>query len=95
MIDDFTETLGVNDRVQLAESAAMLRDRINDQWMRSGVTIIDPTTTWIHSTVELSSDVTLNPILYISLLCSANTNRACRNIFSNNRSNWLWPHYSR
>ena len=61
MIDDFTETLGVNDRVQLAESAAMLRDRINDQWMRAGVTIIDPTTTWIDSTVELSSDVTIHP----------------------------------
>jgi bifunctional UDP-N-acetylglucosamine pyrophosphorylase/glucosamine-1-phosphate N-acetyltransferase len=61
MIDDFTETLGVNDRVQLAESAAMLRDRINDQWMRSGVTIIDPTTTWIDATVEISSDVTLHP----------------------------------
>ena len=61
MIDDFTETLGVNDRVQLAESAAMLRDRINDQWMRAGVTIIDPTTTWIDSTVELSNDVTLHP----------------------------------
>ena len=61
MIDDFTETLGVNDRVQLAESAAMLRDRINDQWMRSGVTIIDPTTTWIDSTVELSNDVTIHP----------------------------------
>ncbi len=61
MIDDFTETLGVNDRVQLAESAAMLRNRINDQWMRAGVTIIDPTTTWIDSTVELSNDVTLHP----------------------------------
>ncbi|CAN2222686.1 GlmU N-acetylglucosamine-1-phosphate uridyltransferase (contains nucleotidyltransferase and I-patch acetyltransferase domains) [Candidatus Nanopelagicaceae bacterium] len=61
MIDDFTETLGVNDRVQLAECAAMLRDRINDQWMRAGVTIIDPTTTWIDSTVELSNDVTLHP----------------------------------
>jgi bifunctional UDP-N-acetylglucosamine pyrophosphorylase/glucosamine-1-phosphate N-acetyltransferase len=61
MIDDFTETLGVNDRVQLAESAAMLRDRINDQWMRAGVTIIDPTTTWIDSTVEISNDVTLHP----------------------------------
>jgi bifunctional UDP-N-acetylglucosamine pyrophosphorylase/glucosamine-1-phosphate N-acetyltransferase len=61
MIDDFTETLGVNDRVQLAESAAMLRDRINDQWMRAGVTIVDPTTTWIDSTVELSNDVTLHP----------------------------------
>jgi len=61
MIDDFTETLGVNDRVQLAESAAMLRDRINDQWMRAGVTIIDPMTTWIDATVELSSDVTIHP----------------------------------
>jgi bifunctional UDP-N-acetylglucosamine pyrophosphorylase/glucosamine-1-phosphate N-acetyltransferase len=61
MIDDFTETLGVNDRVQLAESAAMLRDRINDQWMRAGVTIIDPTTTWIDATVEISNDVMLHP----------------------------------
>ena len=61
MIDDFTETLGVNDRVQLAESAALLRDRINDEWMRAGVTIIDPTTTWIDSTVELAQDVTIHP----------------------------------
>jgi bifunctional UDP-N-acetylglucosamine pyrophosphorylase/glucosamine-1-phosphate N-acetyltransferase len=61
MIDDFTETLGVNDRVQLAESAAMLRDRINDQWMHAGVTIIDPTTTWIDATVEISNDVILHP----------------------------------
>jgi bifunctional UDP-N-acetylglucosamine pyrophosphorylase/glucosamine-1-phosphate N-acetyltransferase len=61
MIDDFSETLGVNDRVQLAESAAMLRDRINDQWMRAGVTIVDPTTTWIDATVELANDVTLHP----------------------------------
>jgi bifunctional UDP-N-acetylglucosamine pyrophosphorylase / glucosamine-1-phosphate N-acetyltransferase len=61
MIDDFTETLGVNDRVQLAESAAMLRDRINDHWMRAGVTIIDPTTTWIDATVEISNDVTIHP----------------------------------
>ena len=61
MIDDFAETLGVNDRVQLAESAAMLRDRINEGWMRAGVTIVDPTTTWIDSTVELSQDVTVHP----------------------------------
>ena len=61
IIDDFTEILGVNDRVQLAESAAMLRDRINDQWMRSGVTITDPTTTWIDATVDIAQDVTLHP----------------------------------
>lgn len=61
MLDDFTEILGVNDRAQLAESAALLRDRINDQWMREGVTIIDPTTTWIDATAKLSNDVTLHP----------------------------------
>jgi len=61
MLEDFTEILGVNDRVQLAESAALLRDRINEHWMREGVTIIDPTTTWIDSTATLSKDVTLHP----------------------------------
>jgi bifunctional UDP-N-acetylglucosamine pyrophosphorylase/glucosamine-1-phosphate N-acetyltransferase len=60
-IDDFTEILGVNDRVQLAESAALLRDRINDGLMRSGVTIVDPTTTWVDSTASIAQDVTLLP----------------------------------
>ena len=60
-IDDFTEILGVNDRIQLAESAALMRDRINENWMREGVTIIDPTTTWIDSTAHLSKDVTILP----------------------------------
>ncbi len=65
-IDDFTEILGVNDRVQLAESAALLRDRINDELMRSGVTIVDPTTTWVDSTVSIAQDVTLLPGTTIS-----------------------------
>ncbi|MEY4972712.1 MAG: hypothetical protein RL399_669 [Actinomycetota bacterium] len=60
-IDDFTETLGVNDRVQLAEAAALLRDRINEKWMRAGVTIVDPATTWIDDTVTISADVTILP----------------------------------
>lgn len=65
-IDDFTETLGVNDRVQLAEAAALLRDRINDGLMRSGVTIVDPTTTWVDATSIISQDVTLLPGTTIS-----------------------------
>lgn len=65
-IDDFTEILGVNDRVQLAESAALLRDRINDSLMRSGVTIVDPTTTWVDSTSTISQDVVLLPGTAIS-----------------------------
>ena len=65
-IDDFTETLGVNDRVQLAEAAALLRDRINEKLMRSGVTIVDPTTTWVDATSVISQDVTLLPGTAIS-----------------------------
>ena len=61
MIDDFTEILGVNDRLQLAESAALLRDRINEHWMLAGVTIVDPTTTWIDATASISRDVTIHP----------------------------------
>jgi bifunctional UDP-N-acetylglucosamine pyrophosphorylase/glucosamine-1-phosphate N-acetyltransferase len=61
LIEDFVETLGVNDRYQLAESAAMLRDRINEVHMRNGVTIVDPTTTWIDVQAEISNDVTIFP----------------------------------
>ncbi|CAB4333563.1 unannotated protein [freshwater metagenome] len=58
---DSVEILGVNDRVQLAECAALLRDQINDQWMREGVTMIDPTTTWIDATVEIATDAVIYP----------------------------------
>ena len=58
---DFTEILGINDRVQLADAAALMRDRINERHMLNGVTIIDPTTTWIDATVEIESDVTIYP----------------------------------
>jgi bifunctional UDP-N-acetylglucosamine pyrophosphorylase/glucosamine-1-phosphate N-acetyltransferase len=60
-IEDFTETLGVNDRVQLAEAEALLRDRTNEKLMRSGVTIVDPTTTWVGAEVTIAQDVTLLP----------------------------------
>ena len=61
LIDDYVETLGVNDREQLAESGAYLRDRINSDLMRAGVTITDPTTTWIDVTATIESDVTIYP----------------------------------
>ena len=59
--NDYTETLGINDRSQLAECAAIMRDRINGSHMRNGVTIVDPTTTWIDVDVEIASDVTIYP----------------------------------
>ena len=59
--NDYTETLGANDRSQLAECAAIMRDRINDAHMKNGVSIIDPTTSWIDLGVEIESDVTIYP----------------------------------
>ena len=64
--NDYTETLGINDRSQLAECAAIMRDRINHQHMLNGVTIIDPTTTWIDSDVKIAQDVTIYPATAIS-----------------------------
>ena len=61
LIDDFIEILGVNDRVQLAESASLLRDRINEELMRSGVTIVDPLSTWVDATATVANDVVLMP----------------------------------
>ena len=59
--NDYTETLGINDRSQLAECAAIMRDRINHQHMLNGVSIIDPTTTWIDADVVIESDVLIYP----------------------------------
>jgi bifunctional UDP-N-acetylglucosamine pyrophosphorylase / glucosamine-1-phosphate N-acetyltransferase len=58
---DHRETDGVNTRVELAQAAAVLRDRINEQHMLAGVTIVDPATTWIEPTVEIENDVVIQP----------------------------------
>jgi bifunctional UDP-N-acetylglucosamine pyrophosphorylase / glucosamine-1-phosphate N-acetyltransferase len=58
---DATETLGVNDRSQLADAELILRKRINDAWMRAGVSMTDPSRTYVDATVDLSTDVQLLP----------------------------------
>jgi bifunctional UDP-N-acetylglucosamine pyrophosphorylase/glucosamine-1-phosphate N-acetyltransferase len=55
------EVEGVNTRAELAEAAAVLRDRVNRELMLSGVTIVDPATTWIDSACELEPDSTVHP----------------------------------
>lgn len=61
LVDDVTQTEGANDRAQLAALAAQLNRRTLDRWMRDGVTIVDPTTTWVDVTVTLEADVTILP----------------------------------
>jgi len=56
------EVTGVNDRVDLAEVDADARRRINEAWMRAGVTMVDPRSTYIDADVgPLGKDVWLGP----------------------------------
>jgi bifunctional UDP-N-acetylglucosamine pyrophosphorylase/glucosamine-1-phosphate N-acetyltransferase len=55
------EAAGVNDRAQLAVAEAELRDRINERWMRRGVTMWDPERTYVDASVELEPDTVLLP----------------------------------
>ncbi|GAA1732112.1 bifunctional UDP-N-acetylglucosamine diphosphorylase/glucosamine-1-phosphate N-acetyltransferase GlmU [Isoptericola hypogeus] len=59
--DDPMLVEGVNDRVALATLGAELNRRVLAEWMRAGVTVVDPATTWVDVDVELAPDVTLLP----------------------------------
>ena len=62
---DERAALGINTRAELAIAAAELRDRINEQHMLAGVTIVDPASTWIEAGVEIEPDVTIHPFTVI------------------------------
>ena len=56
LTDDPDEIHGINDRVQLAAAGGVLRKRVAEHWMRAGVTVEDPDTTWIEASVVLEPD---------------------------------------
>lgn len=55
------EVRGINDRYELAETQALMKDRLNEIWLKAGVTMIDPLSTLIETSVRLSEDVILWP----------------------------------
>ncbi|WP_239256352.1 bifunctional UDP-N-acetylglucosamine diphosphorylase/glucosamine-1-phosphate N-acetyltransferase GlmU [Listeria ilorinensis] len=60
-MENFEESLGVNDRVALAEAGRIMRARINEAHMRNGVTLIDPAHTYIDVDVEIGQDTVIEP----------------------------------
>jgi bifunctional UDP-N-acetylglucosamine pyrophosphorylase/glucosamine-1-phosphate N-acetyltransferase len=58
---DWAIATGVNTRAELAAAAGVLRDRINEAHMLSGVTIVDPRSTWIEAGVEIDNDAVVHP----------------------------------
>jgi bifunctional UDP-N-acetylglucosamine pyrophosphorylase/glucosamine-1-phosphate N-acetyltransferase len=60
-ISDVTEVQGINNRVHLARAEAILRQRTNERLMLSGVTLVDPDTTYVEATVHVGRDTVIYP----------------------------------
>jgi bifunctional UDP-N-acetylglucosamine pyrophosphorylase / glucosamine-1-phosphate N-acetyltransferase len=64
-VEDLDEMIGINTRLHLAQAENLLRQRINQQWMLAGVTMIDPATVYIEPEVTLGQDTILWPGTYL------------------------------
>ncbi len=60
-IEDYRVGLGINNRVQLAEAAFLVREKVNLKLMEEGVTIIDPDTAYIDCDVAIGPDTVIGP----------------------------------
>ncbi len=61
VVNDVTEAMGINDRVQLSEAEKQMRKRINERIMREGITLIDPENTYIEAGVEIENETVIYP----------------------------------
>lgn len=65
LLSDQAEAAGVNDRVQLAEVERVFRSRVLLELMRSGVTVVDPQSTFIDRGVRIGRDTVIYPFTII------------------------------
>ncbi len=65
-LEDADECLGINDRSQLAEANRIMCGRVNEGLMKSGVTLVDPATTYIDVGVEVGRDTVIEPGCFIA-----------------------------
>jgi bifunctional UDP-N-acetylglucosamine pyrophosphorylase/glucosamine-1-phosphate N-acetyltransferase len=85
-IDDLSETIGINTRVHLAEASEALQARINRQWMEEGVTLVNPSSTYIEPAVRIGRDTVIWPDTYlqgdteIGEACNIGPNTMLRNM---------------
>ena len=59
------ELSGVNNRSQLAYVSGLIRHRVCERWMAEGVSIVDPRTTYIDSTVSIEQDAVIHPFTFL------------------------------
>lgn len=64
-MSDFNDSLGVNDRIALAQAQQIMQERINKEHMLNGVTLIDPKTTYIEADVVIGEDTIIEPSVFL------------------------------
>jgi bifunctional UDP-N-acetylglucosamine pyrophosphorylase / glucosamine-1-phosphate N-acetyltransferase len=64
-VEDYEESFGINDRLQLAHAYQVLQTRVKQKWMRAGVTMLLPESITIDDTVELAANVIIEPQTHI------------------------------
>ncbi|MBM26593.1 MAG: UDP-N-acetylglucosamine diphosphorylase/glucosamine-1-phosphate N-acetyltransferase [Chloroflexi bacterium] len=65
-VTDSTETLGVNNRVQLSQATKILQNRIQNEWLMAGVSIEDPATVYIDINAKIGEDTIIKPNTHIN-----------------------------
>lgn len=63
--ENFEESIGVNDRIALAEANRIMRNRINTEHMRNGVSFIDPNSTYIEAGIKIGAETIIEPGVYL------------------------------
>ena len=64
-IQDVDQTMGVNSRVDLSKANKIMQQRINEEFMKQGVTIIDPATAFISFDAKIGQDTVIYPFTVI------------------------------
>ena len=75
LMEDPREAIGINTRVHLAEAESFLRNKVNQAWMLAGVTLIDPSHTYIDVGVTIGMDTVIWPNTYLQ--GSTSTGEGC------------------
>jgi bifunctional UDP-N-acetylglucosamine pyrophosphorylase/glucosamine-1-phosphate N-acetyltransferase len=70
------DAMGINSRADLAVVARLMQGRIQNHWMDQGVSIVDPTTTWIESDAMIGTETAIYPFSFVGR--GAQIGRACR-----------------
>ena len=85
VVEDMVEVFGINDRIQLAYAAKIMRKRINNKLMLEGVSMEDPDSTYISPAVKIGKDTVIYPNTTISGDCElGNANEIGPNVFMEN-----------